>query len=87
MLAINECYGKFEVGDDFLQYEPETLSSMFSQLGFIPLRMERVQYKIKYYGLSPLFRSVIIGEIVPFYKITLTKTEGGHRVIVEEIKE
>jgi len=80
--------GKFTISDYLISKYPDKVAAAFSKMQLIVVRAEYIwgQGKISYTALSPLFRNVPGGEIIPHYNITINDLNGEPTVSVEEIE-
>lgn len=85
MKLTNNHYGRFEISCEFLKLNPSLLSRVFAKLAFVPLTIWwDGRAIVQYSGLSPLFRELKDGAIVPSYKVTISQKKKLE-VSVDEI--
>lgn len=79
-------FGRFKVSEELICDEESNklLSDSLALMEFIPTRVEQIYHVFGFYyvGLSPLFRDIEPGRLVPEYWITF----NGNSVTVEELK-
>lgn len=71
--------GRFSIDLDLLKRNPDEMSAIFMMLAFVPFRAECIYINntIEYQGLSYLFDIVPQHQIIPEYRIEITKSENG----------
>lgn len=83
------CFGKFELTTKFVEWEFELVANVLCKMKFVPFRVEHdfMRNYFVYEGWSPLFKEVVLGDVIPTYKIVLTKksAQAELNVSVEEI--
>ena len=79
--------GKFYVTRDLIVRDQEEIAEMFSQLRFIPVRVEMLFHinSLEYIGFSYLFKEIEEGLDTPEYNIITTQDDEG--ILNVEVKE
>jgi len=69
---LGRSMGKFFVGDSMVN-EPQKLAGALCKMKFVPLRVEHYweQNGFWYTGISPMFREVIVGYVIPEYRVVI----------------
>lgn len=76
-MNVMDRMGRVVVTADFIRKEPEKVAKAFAAIGFVPIRVESVDYKrtYEYLGVSSHFdelTSLHEGCIVPLYNLTVS---------------
>lgn len=84
------CYGKFEFIAEFVVIDVERIAEIFCKMKFVPFRVEHnfMGNYFVYEGWSPLFKEVVLGDVIPMYRVVLTQKSARAEleVNVEEIQ-
>jgi len=84
-------YGYIVVGSSFLEKRPELLFEAFSKIKFLPTKVvhDIIEQKLTYYGLSPHFDFIKVGEKAPQYEIFISPASflGSKETIVKVVKK
>lgn len=90
-MIVNEkrCYGKFELATILVDKDINLIADVFSKMKLVAFRVEHnyMVDRFMYEGWSPLFRELECGQIIPTYKIIITRKSKDEEpdVVVEEI--
>jgi len=73
-------FGKFSIGARNVRKKPRQVAQMLGILQFVPMRVESFDYEayFEYRGLSPKFRRLEKGELIPEYRIVLSSDQTGN---------
>ena len=83
--------GRIVVGYRFLMANPESVLRLFSEIGFLPIRVEHDMFcdVVEYAGYSEAFRELSENERIPAYRIMFRAGENREieKCWVEEVEE
>lgn len=70
--------GKFFISEELIRKNPELVAGAFKDMQLVPVRVEMhfMHKELEYAGISPKFKKVSKGEIVPSYLVHIFSTEA-----------